>query len=288
MSAKLALVPLLILVAYAGPTGVDRFGVRQVYPTAKGGKEWASRWDDGVPRMFTGIDPRDPWFDAAHGDASYAVDGEGIFTISGDTPRMYVRDPALKESWKNVEMTVYAYRVADSSTPWGGIEGVARSNHGVTGPEKKNPCDSRGVDARFRYDGHIDFEKETSHPESSALNDKAVWPTLPYKTWIGYKLVVYDLPGGNVKLESFLDLTDGKGGGAWTKVNELEDTGKNFGVGGKSCRRGIDPALRLDNSGARRGSESGKPNLAVYWRSDGVAPAGLLYKKMSVREISVP
>ena len=270
--------------------GTDRFGVRKIYPTMAGGKDWVSTWDNGKARTFSSgqFDPSDAWFHG-RGNATYNPDGKGLFLISGAVPRMYIHDPELLQSWRNVEMTVYAYRVADSNTSWGGIEGVARTNHSAYGAsETINGCDSRGIDARFRYDGHIDFEKETKHPASSTANNKAMWSTLPFKTWIGYKLVVYDLPNGNVKLESYMDLTDGAGGGTWNKVNEFEDTGKNFAVGGTPCKSGIDPALRLTNSDARPGSETGRPNITVYWRSDDVGTNGLIYKKMSVREISAP
>ncbi len=88
--------------------------------------------------------------------------------------------------------------------------------------------------------------------------------------------------------QTYVEVTPGPNGGTWTKVNEFTDTGSNFGVGASVCKSGIDPALRLTAASSRAGSESGKPNITVYFRSDNVNTDGLHYRWGSVREIVAP
>ena len=151
----------------------------------------------GTPSWQTGQDPlNDPWLTRGSDDIAYRVEGD-VLNITGQTHRLYIRDPELEKQWEDVEVTVYAKRVADDDIPYSGIVSAVRTDHGTTGPLDANPCDSRGLSARLRNDGDVDFGKETVHPTTIATDPVSLFPDgLPKDRWIGYKHVVYDIQDG--------------------------------------------------------------------------------------------
>lgn len=258
----------------------DSFGISFLHRTRPRGTFWESQWQGR--RSFDGVDPVDPWFDADHGTASYRV-ADGQLWITGEHPRMYVYDPDRRRQWRDVEVTVYFKRIADRDIPYAGMTAVARSNHLETESGTQR-CDTRGIGARIRYDGHIDFEKETAFPLNEATNNREVWPDgMPYGRWIGMKYVVRDRSDG-VNLELWTDLSEGRRGGDWKLASRLVDNGQVLGQ--VPCAPGINPRMALTAEPTRAGSETGLPNLTVFFRSDGVARDGLTYKWASIREIT--
>ena len=308
-------------------------GIKEIYVTAIGSKTWYSTWDDGINRSIpdpyitdANQDPVDPWWDPGHGDAGFTISG-GSLTVSPGTctgcdpeghPRIYVRDPditrsggylqpiAYSQEWHNVEATAYGYLVAyDSVTVpagnYAGLEPILRTNHGVTNyNETTYPCDNRSLGARIRFDGHTDFEKETTRDpthggvSTATANMPLFVGRFPYHQWIGIKHIAYDLPNGDPVDEEWVDITSsGTNGGTWVLQSSFTDTGGIWAPvskGGVSCNSsgGIDPSIQLQNNDTRTGSESGHPNPSVFFRNDNILSNGFIYKKMSFREIVPP
>ena len=239
------------------------------------------RWYDSWANSTNVLD--DPWLWSGSYDVRYELDGEEL-VITGETHRLYVSDPEKERQWGDVEVTVYFKRVADDGIPYSGMTSVVRTNHGVTGDLYEDPCDSRGLSGRLRNDGRVDFGKESRHPETESIDARVIWPDgLPTDKWIGYKHIVYDLPDGSVVQEIWIDRDADD---TWVQIAQHIDNGEGWGR--SACADGIDPEMALTNDPERAGSESGKPNLSVYFRADGLWEDGLTYKWASVREIEAP
>jgi hypothetical protein len=282
----LSIVAILALVNQPPPPlPPDPFGIDQLYGSDPGGMRWEADWDGGE---YAWSD--DPWVEIVSGDNARYRNHDGVLTITGETSRLYVRDPDKERQWGNVEATIYAKRIDDGDVPYSGIVTEVRTNHGMTAGLEEAPCDTRAISARLRFDGTADFGKEISHPNTIATEAVPVFPDgMPYNQWIGYKHVVYDIDDGTgTHQELWIDLTGGQAGGAWKLVGVHEDhAGDGFGEREEPCADGIDPALPM-TAGPRDGSESGLPNLSILFRADDINFNGLEYRAASVREIVAP
>jgi hypothetical protein len=211
-------------------SGRDGFGVTMLYPSVAGSRPWtAAHWSDHNYVIDSRRDPRDPQgISGKRGDGVLTVE-DGVLTMSGEAPRLYVY-PYEGTTWRNTEVTVYYMRVSDSATRYAGMVAGVRS--GPDGHTDANPCDAHTYYGRMRHDGEFDFAKELKHPSSAprqSIPPQPAWPngTLPRHQWIGFKLVAYNI-GQTVKLEVYRDLTEGRDGGTWEKVNETLDDGGWF------------------------------------------------------------
>ncbi|WP_148699451.1 hypothetical protein [Candidatus Nitrososphaera evergladensis] len=268
----------------------DRFGITKLYPTAAGGLEWSSSWDNDNPRQIGNeIDPDDSWFDTDHGEGTYTVDGNGTLTAAGNFTRMYVHDPANVREWsENLEITVYVNRINETQlVDYSGPEIFARTNHGTNADENVNLCDDRGYGGVVLDSGKWAFVKEIAHHLPNGYTEVGTvnpWSELPKNTWVGIKFVLRNMDNDTkVKLELYRDMTGGLNGGRWEKMTEFIDNGTNFGVGMEPCKSLVNPALPLVHSLVDASSESKKPMLSVYIRSE-FATVG--FSNFSIREIN--
>lgn len=276
----------------------DPFGVTQLHPTKANGRTYfATSWRNGKPREFRdSTDPLDPWFDAGHGSGRYNIDGKGTLTADGDVVRMYVHDPDRKTEWdENLEITAYITRVKESRrVSYSGPQIFARTNHGTftgaSATEEDTLCDDRGLGAKVNLTGAWAFEKETCHGADAGYATAGLapyWPQgYPVGLPVGVKYVLRNVLRADgeptkVKLELFVDMSNAKGGGSWTKVTEYTDEG-DWGKANARCGAGVDPAMLALRSRLMRNSETQRPELTVYFRHE---YAVMRYQRLSVREI---
>jgi hypothetical protein len=261
-------------------TNVDKFGVLKLNPTKVNGREWFSSWANGHARILKSgeRDLFDPMFIVTgENDTKLMIDGTGVANMSGKQPRMYVYDPNKILKWRNVEVTIYGKRIGEfSQDKAAGINIGARSNHQDQG--QPSDCNVDTYYSRMLYSGVANFMKELHHPDeatSSLVGHRINWDnivkTMPYDKWIGHKFVLRDYDGGtHVKLEMYLDLTNGLNGGDWKLVTEWKDDG-TWPVPPNPCNIPVNKIILEDN-----------PSVLV--RNTDISSAQ--YKYFSVREIS--
>jgi hypothetical protein len=262
-----------------GSAGRDVFGIRMLYATREGTRSWTSaHWTGHEYVVAERLDAQDPQgISGRRGSGTLSV-ADGVLTMAGPQPRLYL-NPYDGAPWRDVELTVYYRRALDDGTGFAGMVAGVRS--GTNGHTTGAPCDAHTYYARMRHDGALDFAKELKHPSAAArgrVPAAQAWPDsseLPRNRWIGFKYVSYNA-GDAVKLEVYRDLTEGKDGGAWVKINEITDDGG--WAAATDC-----PAQRPDGrTSDLRVLEGG----TVFIRNTGVTDAR--YRWVSLREIRTP
>ena len=262
----------------------DDFGTRNLYPTAPQGRRWAARWNEH-PRTLkvSQQDPHDPEFQLRGVGHTLEIFGDGTARSSGEMIRFYIGTP--DKTWLNTELTVYAMRVSERSDTTGsaGFEFQTRTRDGHHEGSTRNAegldqrCDGHAYSFSLRFDGRAVLQKELKHPTYTSQVTKSLWDghPMPRYTWVGIKVITYNLPRNRVKQELWLDLTDGEHGGTWRKVHEHTDAG-GWSIPplvAATCRIASDQRLT-------------EPEPLIILRGHGIREQWL--KKATIREIQPP
>jgi F5/8 type C domain-containing protein len=255
-------------------------GVQMIYPTAPGGDTW----------FFNPDKPDDGRFDQNGANIKKNTDGSwhlppgvtrmNVFTKSAgllsDQQRSNLATYDYSElaskgywynpsDWKNTEVTGY-FKVTSTSAG-DGISFVTRSVRHSNSIQ--DGCGGSAYHNNINFDGSFQYKKEMWHVNYDILPPTKNGIGSIMNKWVGFKGVVYNLPDGNVKLESYVDKDNTN---HWQKVEELIDTG-HWGNDMTHCN-------------------AQTPGAIITWASPMIIfkSTGVTYdfKKLSAREISPP
>lgn len=235
-------------------SGVDKFGIKEIYPTKTGGEEWFMNMDDPGNDPRIGGEGPSTIFVFQNDDGSWKVQSTevryGVLTSSGYHPHLittlnqqalaakgYMQSP---NDWKNVEMTGYFKVNAFTDTTQNGaphIELLARggrnTNDDGTIDGLSRECEATTYHSNTYLDGRIKFEKDLEHTIGYTTGDPekqhAIRPLLG--GWIGIKAIYYNLPDGTVRLEQWIDEDSNNN---WHRMLHYTDKG-NWGGGYPDC-----------------------------------------------------
>ncbi len=263
-----------------GNSGGD--GVKMIYPTLSAGETW----------FFNPTRPDDGQFDRNGAEISKNTDGSWhlkpgttrmlAFTKSSGFPSDEVRSslPTYDYSrlaqighfykptdWKNVEITIYV-KVLSNSGGGDEISLVSRSVRHSTNVHEGCGGSSYHNNIDFT-NGKFKFKKEMWHVNYDIKPYSGITIGSTMNKWIGLKGIVYNLPDGSVKLESYVDKDNNNN---WQKATELVDKG-NWGNDMTHCN------ARTDGAAITWGSPM------IIFKSNGVTYD---FKKFSAREIVPP
>jgi hypothetical protein len=226
-------------------TATDKFGIDELYPTADNGPVWflnneqPEEDDDFLMTSAEDIDLQEENSDIFELDAETGSQKHGV--------RLHANSPDGK--WKNLEMTGY-FKLHEGNDQFTLIarQGPTYNDDGG--------CGAYGYYGLLDANGDAYFKKKLFHhggyTDRTAVEENVV-DDLDDR-WVGIKLVVYDLDGGDeVKLELWVD--DGDEENNWKKVTEYVDDG-DWETHGSDCDRDSDDIIDDGTRGGFRVDDS--------------------------------
>jgi hypothetical protein len=254
----------------------DPFGIKKIYPTKPGGREWFMNMSD--PQN----DPNVEFTFAPHlikqNDSSWKLDKNHKIRINVETPKNL-------PPWKNIEITGYikidslinsTHRNSLNSTSKNGvtdIDWVSRTSiH-----NEYLPCSGLSLHGGIYPDGTVAWKKEIWFTGGYTKEKSIPQITEPLiNRWIGWKVIVNNVNNDSaVKMESYLDSSNSN---YWVKVFQMTDDGK-------WSANSSDKIFYSANCGRSKDHIILYPGPIVTFRADNVV---LNFKDFSIREIAVP
>jgi hypothetical protein len=220
---------------------VDKFGIKEFYPTKENGLEWFAHWDHHRTVHHNSFDPYDHRFGLGTGSGLIIGDGKAKIREFNGSHRLYVKGP-----WLNTEQSVYIKVLPNG---WASsIQLRSRSNHhGVQyfpyhdvgllydseGDQEISACGFGNYELAWgeTHLNSVSVELEIMHPlYTRGLIVKPF--TIPKDKYIGFKTVTRTVLNGQikqVKLEGYNNL-DVSSQSNWKKTIEFLFDGTNAAV----------------------------------------------------------
>ena len=222
----------LLPTVYASNKTNDKLGVLEIYPTAPGGQTW----------FFNSTAPADGQFD--ENNAGITKNADGSWHVEPGTTRMlaFTKNSGIlsaetrgnlstydyselaktgywyaPQDWKNVEITGY-FKVTNIK---GSGEEISVVSRGVRHDDIYDGCG--GASYHNNIDivkGQFRFKKEMWHADYDKGPYTGINISSVLNKWFGFKGIVYNMPDGNVKLETFVDKDNNN---HWEKAAEMID-----------------------------------------------------------------
>jgi hypothetical protein len=226
----------------------DKFGVEQIYSTAGNGPVWflnneEPQSDDNF--LMTSHDDIDLEKENGQDSGAFELDAETGTEEHG--VRIHADSP--NGQWKNVEMTGY-FKLEEGNDQFTLIarQGPTYNDDGG--------CGAYGYYGMVSAEGDAFFKKKLFHHGGGYSDRTAVKENVLGNIdgrWIGVKLIVYDLAGGDVKLELWVD--NGDELNQWKKATEYIDDG-DWEVSSSDCDRSEDDIIEEGTRGGFRVDDS--------------------------------